>query len=85
MLKISDYNTFWYVRMWDIPNFYLQALKTIDYVHISLLLKNVKTSRLNNLKILWIKNVKFSGTVFFQGDFQICSTVTSRSFSMGGY
>ena len=44
------------------------------------LLRNLETSRVNNSRILRIKNAKFSGHCFYmntkiQGDFQICISV----------
>ena len=47
---------------------------------ISLLFKKIKTLRVNNSRILQIKNAKFSGYYFYinlntYGDFQFCISV----------
>ena len=49
----------------------------------SLLLKKIQTSRVNNSRILKIKNMKFSGYYFYsnkniEGDFQIRISVPLR-------
>ena len=51
---------------------------------ISLLFKKNTTVRVNNSRILTIKNAKFSGHYFYTisniwGDFQICISVTLTS------
>ena len=52
----------------------------------SLLFKKLQTSRVNNSRILRIKNAKFSGYCFYMnrniyGDFQICISVPLRCLS----
>ena len=66
------------MRMWICVKFVYKHLETLVYF-----LRNLQNSRVNNSRILRIKNAKFSGKYYYmntkiQGDFQICISVPLR-------
>ena len=73
--------TLWDTRTWDMWKICLQTFRNNRiYQKIVYFLRTLQNLRVNNSRILRIKNVKFSGSSFYmntniQGDFQICISV----------
>ena len=68
MLKISQKNTFYFLRYGFVR--YVERLFTIIQKQLNMLklgyfLKNLQTLQANNLRILSIKNATFSGYCFY--------------------
>ena len=64
--------------------FVYKHAETIEYVKISLLFTKIQTLRVNNSRIVTIKNAKFSGYYVCMNlniweDFQICISVPLRA------
>ena len=63
---------------------------TIEYVKkVACFLRKIKTSRVNNSRILRLKNAEFSGYNFYSntniyGDFQICISVALNTWYLEG-
>ena len=83
MLKILHLNTFYFLRYAHVryvKSLFTNIQKQQSMLKISLLLKNMQISQINNSRILRIKNAKFSGYFFYmisniQRDFQIWISV----------
>ena len=81
MEKIAHYKTFYFLRYAHVR--YVKSLFTNIQNNricekLANFLRNLQTSRINNSRILRIKNAKFSGHCFFMnvlGYFKICISV----------
>ena len=85
MPKISRYNTFYFLRYAHVrcvEGLFTNIQKQQNMLQISLLFQNLPNSRINNSRILRIRNAKFAGYCFYmntniQEDFRICISVPS--------
>ena len=73
--------TFWEIRTWDMWKVCLQTFRNNRIrKKLAYFLRNLQTSRINNLRIPRVKKTKFSGYCFYMntkisGDFQICISI----------
>ena len=81
-LRIITPFTIWHMRSVDLRNDCLQIYRNNRIrSKVAYFLRKIQTLRVNNSRILTIKNAKFSGHYFCMnlniwGDFQICISVT---------